>query len=336
MNQTLSGVGLCAVGFLWMNASLAMNAGADDPQTKAADPQLSTLLAAMTELPPEVKPGECYVRVKVPAKYETIEERLLVKPESVRYEIMPAEFKMVEKEVVVKPESITYEIVPAEYESKEFEVVVAPEHTQITATEPEFQSEENKVETRAARLVLKLDANPLSAGGLLSNGEVLSLAQDPAEVKTYTRSLLIKPAQVKQEKVAPAIEKIATQVLVKPAEVKEVKVPAEIRKLMVRELVRPATKKEIKVPAEYTTVTRSRLVSPERIVWQRILCASEMTPEMITAIQTKLKEKGVEPGELNGQLSDATKAAIGQYQSQNALAQGGLTFELLDHLGIKP
>ncbi len=335
MNQTLGGKGLCAVGFLWMNVILATTAGADDPQAKAADPQLTALLAAMTELPPEVKAGECYVRVKVPAKYETIEERLLVKPESVRYEIMPAEFKMVEKEVVVRPESITYEVVPAEYESKEVEVVVAPEHTQMTATEPQFQSEENKVETRAARLVLKLDANPLSIGGP-ANGEVLSLLQDPAEVKTYTRNLLIKPAQVQQEKVARAVEKVATQVLIKPAEVKEVKVPAEIKKIMVRELIRPATKKEIKVPAEYTTVTRSRLVSPERVVWQRILCASELTPEMITAIQTKLKEKGVEPGELNGQLTDATKAAIGQYQSQNALAQGGLTFEFLSHLGIKP
>lgn len=309
---------------------------ADEKSTpNATDPQVASLLAGLAELPPEAKPGECYLRVRMPAKFETTEERLLVKPEAIRYEVAPAEFKEVEKEIVVKPESITYEIVPAQFETKEVEVVLAPEFTKINATEPQFQSEENKVETRAARLALKLDANPFSAVGP-QNAEVLSLAQDPAEIKAYTRNLLIKPAQVQQEKVPRTVEKVATQVLVKPAEVKEVKVPAEVKKIMVRELVRPASKKEVKIPAEYTTVTRQRLIAPERVVWQRVLCAADTTPAMLTSIQTKLKEKGIDPGELNGQLNDATKAAITQYQTQNGLAQGGLTYELLKHLGIDP
>lgn len=299
------------------------------------DPQVAALLAGLAELPPEAKLGECYLRVRTPAKFATTEERLLVKPEVIRYEIVPAEFKEVEKEIVVKPESITYEIVPAQYETKEVEVLLAPEFTKISATEPVFQPEDNKVELRAARLALKLDANPFSASGP-QNAEVLSLANDPAEIKAYTRNLLIKPAQVQQEKVPRAVEKVATQVLVKPAEVKEVKVPAEVKKIMVRELVRPATKKEIKIPAEYTTVTRQRLIAPEKVTWQRVLCAADMTPAMITNIQTKLKEKGLDPGELNGQLSDATKAAVTQYQTQNSLAQGGLTYEFLKHLGLQP
>jgi hypothetical protein len=309
---------------------------ADEKPTPApTDPQVAALLAGLAELPPEAKPGECYLRVRLPAKFETTEERLLVKPEAIRYEVVPAEFKEIEKEIVLKPESITYEIVPAQYETKEVEVVLAPEFTKINATEPVFQAEDNKVETRAARLALKLDVNPFSAVGP-QNAEVLSLANDPAEIKAYTRNLLIKPAQVQQEKVPRAIEKVATQVLVKPAEVKEVKVPAEVKKVMVRELVRPATKKEIKIPAEYTTITRQRLLAPEKVVWQRVLCTADMTPAMITNIQTKLKEKGVDPGELNGQLTDATKAAVTKYQTQNNLAQGGLTYELLKHLGIQP
>ncbi len=323
--------------FCLLGIALANNFTLADekPAAPATDPQVAALLAGLAELPPEAKPGECYLRVRMPAKFETTEERLLVKPEAIRYEVVPAEFKEVEKEVVIKPESITYEIVPAQYETKEVEVVLAPEHTKINATEPQFQPEDNKVETRAARLALKLDPNPFSASGL-QNAEVLSLAQDPAEIKAYTRNLLIKPAQVQQEKVPRAIEKVATQVLVKAAEVKEVKVPAEVKKMMVRELVRPATKKEIKIPAEYTTITRQRLIAPEKVVWQRVLCAAEMTPAMLTNIQTKLKEKGIDPGELNGQLTDATKAAVTQYQTQNSLGQGGLTYEFLKHLGIQP
>jgi len=307
----------------------------EKPAPAPTDPQVAALLAGLAELPPEAKPGECYLRVRMPAKFDTTEERLLVKPEVIRYEIVPAEFKDVEKEIVIKPESINYEIVPAQYETKEVEVILAPEFTKITATEPMFQPEDNKIETRAARLALKLDVNPFSANGP-QNAEVLSLSNDPAEIKAYTRNLLIKPAQVQQEKVPRAVEKVATQVLVKPAEVKEVKIPAEIKKVMVRELVRPATKKEIKIAAEYTTVTRQRLLAPEKIVWQRVLCTADTTPAMLTNIQTKLKEKGLDPGELNGQLTEATKAVITQYQTQNSLAQGGLTFEFLTHLGIQP
>jgi hypothetical protein len=307
----------------------------EKPAPAPTDPQVAALLAGLAELPPEAKPGECYLRVRLPAQFETSEERLLVKPEAIRYEVVPPEFKDVEKEIVIKPESITYEVVPAQYETKEVEVVLAPEFTKINATEPVFQPEDNKIETRAARLALKLDVNPFSSVGP-QHAEVLSLSNDPAEIKAYTRNLLIKPAQVQQEKVPRAIEKVATQVLVKPAEVKEVKVPAEVKKVLVRELVRPATKKELKLPAEYTIVTRQRLVAPEKIVWQRVLCTAEMTPAMITNIQTKLKEKGVDPGELNGQLTDPTKAAVTQYQTQNNLAQGGLTYEFLKHIGIQP
>lgn len=325
------------VSFTLVGIALAGNLTRADekPAPAAADPQVAALLAGLAELPPEAKPGECYLRVRMPAKFETTEDRLLVKPEAIRYEVVPAEFKEVEKEIVIKPESITYEIVPAQYETKEVEVVLAPEFTKMSATEPTFQLEDKKIETRAPRLALKLDVNPFSSNAP-QNAEVLSLAQDPAEIKAYTRNLLIKPAHVQQEKVPRAIEKVATQVLVKPAEVKEVKVPAEVKKFMVRELVRPATKKEIKIPAEYTTVTLQRLITPEKVVWQRVLCVADMTPAIITSIQTKLKEKGIEPGELNGQLSDATKAAITQYQTQNSLAQGGLTYEFLKHLGIQP
>ena len=351
MNRTLGGIAFCSVGFFVSLVGFVAVLRADEkPSAKqvekpsekpadpaanpATDPQIAALWAAMNEQPPAVKPGECYVRVRVPAKYETTEERVLVKPEAIRYEVTPAEFKESEKEIVIKPESITYEIVPAQYETKEVEVLVAPDFTKLTSTEPLFQSEEKRVETRAARLALKLDANPLGSGGAL-NTEVLSLAQDPAEIKAYTRNLLTKPAQVQQEKVPRVVEKVATQVLVKPAEVKEVKVPAEVKKVKVRELVRPATKKEIKIPAEYTTVARQRLIAPEKIVWQRIVCTAQMTPALLTSIQTKLKEKGIDPGELNGQLSESTKAAIVAYQTQHSLAQGGLTYEFLNHLGIK-
>ncbi len=308
--------------------------GADDKDPSAPDAQAAALLHGVAALPPSVKPGECYALVRYAAQFESIQERVLVKPEVVRYEIVPAEFKEVEKEVIVKPETVSYEIIPAQFESKEIEVVVAPEFTKLSATEPVLQAEERKLETRPGRLGLRLDANPFDLGSQISGG-VLNLFQDPGETTAYKRNLLIKPASVAQEKVARAVEKVVTQVLVKPAEVKEVKVPAEIKKVKVRELVRPSTKKEVKTPAEYGTVTFQKLIAPEKIVWQRVLCSTKLNAPMLTEIQNKLKEKGVDPGTANGELNEATKNAIAKYQANHRLAEGGLTYEFLEHLGVK-
>lgn len=281
---------------------------------------------SLIEPQPPIKPGECYIRVLIPAKIEKTEERVLIKPEYIRYEIMPAEFKEVEKEVVVKPESTSYEIVPAQYETKEVEVVLAPDHTKISATEPQFLSEQAKRMIRPAGLSLKVEKSDA--------GELVSLLQKEAEFKMYDRQLLIKPSQVQQEKVAKVVEKVTTQVLVKPAEVKEVKVPAEVKKIKVRELVRPATKKEVKIPAEYAMVAHEHVISPEKIVWQRIVCPDKVTAELVKSVQGKLKEKGMEVGEANGQWNDATKTAVAQYQTKHGLAVAGLSYALIEHLGL--
>jgi Putative peptidoglycan binding domain len=122
--------------------------------------------------------------------------------------------------------------------------------------------------------------------------------------------------------------------LVKAAEVKEVKVPAEVKKIKVRELVRPATKKEVKVPAEYALLAHERVITPEKVVWQRVVCPDKITPELIKSVQAKLKEKGSELGEPDGVWNDATKAAVVQYQTKNSLAVAGLSYALIEHLGL--
>ncbi len=312
-------------GLAAFNLLTPIAGAAQTPQANTPDAQTSAALANI-EPTPQIKPGECWVRVRVPAVIHSVEERVLIKPEYVRYEIVPAEFKEVEKEIVVKPESVTFEVVPAQYETKEVEVVVTPEHTKMGATEPQFLSEETKREVKPSLLTLKIENGDA--------GELVSFLKQDAEFKAYARHLLVKPSQVQTEKVARAVEKVATQVLVKAAEVKEVKVPAEVKKITVRELVKPATKKEIKVPAEYAMVTRQHIVTPDRVVWQRVVCPNSISPELIKQVQAKLKEKGIELPEPDGQWNDATKAAVSQFQDKSGLPKAGLSYPLLEQLGI--
>ena len=53
--------------------------------------------------PPNPRPGECYARVIIPAKYDTATKRVLKREASERIEIIPAKYTMVDERVMVTP-----------------------------------------------------------------------------------------------------------------------------------------------------------------------------------------------------------------------------------------
>ncbi len=66
-------------------------------------------------IPPNAKAGECYAKVVLPAKYETIEERVLVKEASEKIKIIPAKYEWTIEKVEVTPASKKIIPVPAKY-----------------------------------------------------------------------------------------------------------------------------------------------------------------------------------------------------------------------------
>ena len=65
--------------------------------------------------PPDAQPGECYAKVLVPAKYETISEKVVKREASEKVTIVPAKFEWVEERVLSKEASETLTVVPAVY-----------------------------------------------------------------------------------------------------------------------------------------------------------------------------------------------------------------------------
>lgn len=59
-------------------------------------------------LPPNAKPGECYVKLFVPEQYETKEIKQLVKDAETKIEIVPATYKTVSENILVKPAYTTW------------------------------------------------------------------------------------------------------------------------------------------------------------------------------------------------------------------------------------
>jgi peptidoglycan hydrolase-like protein with peptidoglycan-binding domain len=69
--------------------------------------------------------------------------------------------------------------------------------------------------------------------------------------------------------------------------------------------------------------------------WRPILCETNITPEIVMSIQQALREKGHNPGPIDGVIGSQTMTAVKSFQREKGLAQGGLTVTTLKELGVK-
>ena len=64
---------------------------------------------------PNAKPGECYAKALIPAKFETHTEKVLVKEASEKLEVIPAQFGTTKQKILVKEASEKLTIIPATF-----------------------------------------------------------------------------------------------------------------------------------------------------------------------------------------------------------------------------
>ena len=321
-------------------------------------------------------PGTCYKEYYTPAIYKTVEEEVIVKNETNKTKIIPAKYEEVEKEVIVKPASKKTITVPAVYDFVEERVLVEKEKT---------------VWKKGKNPAQKLDG---------ATGEIMCLVKIPAKYKTIRKKVVKTPATTKVVEVPaekkiikvkklvspaktetitiPAVkktikkrvleskptftwirvgdpvekgltytgheiclvetpakkERITKTVLDTPATTKEEIVPAEYTVIKVKKLVEEAKEIKTPIPAEYKTIQKKEKISEAHQSWERILCQTNMNKDVILQIQKALKEKGYNPGKLDGVLGRDTRVALDKYQRDNSLATGGITYETLNALHI--
>jgi hypothetical protein len=432
--------------------------------------------------PPQAKPGECYARVVLPAKYETVEEKVLVKEPTEEIKIIPAEYETVEEEVVVVPESkklvtipatykkvketievaptqrlwktglkknakpvskalleaikasgvnlemiepnhclkeyyvpaqyktVTEEVVvqeehnetkviPAEFDTVEETVVVVPERNETVEIPPEYETVEEKVLVEEAKTIWKKGQNPASKlPG--ATGEIMCLVKVPAKYKTLKKKVVKTPAhteaktipaETKTVKVKKMISAPKTEVVTIPAETKIIEkkvletpakfiwipadqkpqagwkptgnmvclveipaktkeitkvvldtpetlkeeiIPAKTKTVKVKKLLSPAKTVKVPVEAEYRMLKKRKKIADTHVGWERILCQTNMTKDVVARIQSALNERGYNAGKPDGILGRGTQNALDQFQRDNSLATGGITYETLNALGI--
>ncbi len=225
---------------------------------------------------PDAKPGECYAKVVIPAKYEVRTEEVVISEPSERIEIIPPKYEWVEETVQVKEPSFKLVPVPATYETVTERVEIKPASTQWVLTTPKGQ-----VKTAGASLIAYAKGAGLPAD-TARPGECYLEYYKPAVYRTETEKVLVKEASEKITVVPPRYDWVEEKVMVKEASTKVVQVPATYETVTEKILVEPARTewkkgrgaKEridnatgeimclVEIPAKYKTVTRRVVKTP--------------------------------------------------------------------------
>jgi hypothetical protein len=284
-------------------------------------------------LPPNAKPGECYARVFVPPVYETVEERVMVQEASQKVEVLPAEYEWVEEQVLVKEASEQLEVIPAKYDWVEEDVLVSPASTKIETIPAEYEWVEEEVLVKPARTEWKKGTGPIEK---LDNatGEIMCLVEVPAEYKTVRKQVLKQAAMTKTVDIPAQYETVRKRVMVSAPSTRTTAIPEEYETLRVKKMVKPEREVTQPIEPEYQMLAKEVLVKEGRTQWKRVLCETNLRPTLIVNIQKELLAKGYSPGDQDGVLGQQTLDAVKNYQRENGLAVGGLTMEVLQHLGV--
>jgi hypothetical protein len=246
----------------------------------------------------------------IPAKWETVTEKVVIKEPSEAIEVIPAQYELVEEKVEIKSASKKIAEVPSVYETVKEQVLDQKEHT-----------------------VWKKGSDPIE-NVKEGTGEIMCLVTVPATYKTITKQILKTPATVKEVEIPAEYTTIKKRVVKVPATTKKITTPAEYKEIQVRKLVTPATVKRTATPVEYQEVAENKLVKEGRMEWRTVLCETNTTPDVVARIQKALTTAGYSPGAADGVIGPGTHAALRQYQKSKGLAEGGLTAESLRSLGV--
>jgi len=221
--------------------------------TTVLAPRTEAKLTGFADLPPNAKPGECYAKVFVPPEFETVTDRVCVREESERLEIIPAEYEWVEEQVLVKEASTQLVEVPAQFEVQDRLVQTSPGHT-------------TWVKEQQARCVADTAGPPPR--------DIFCLVSAPPTTINVQAECLTKPATVEQVTIPAEYQTVRKQKCVQPATTRRIPIPAEYRDIEKTVMIAPGRMewqrvdcdKEATTEAEFrmeTEVRPVRDINPE-------------------------------------------------------------------------
>lgn len=204
------------------------------------------------------------------------------------------------------------EVVPARYEWVEKQVLVEEASEKVVEVVPaRYETVTERVLVREGYTTWKKGRGPIEKLDD-ATGEIMCLVEVPPEYKTVTKKVLASPPQVNK-----------------------VPVPAKYKTIKVRKLVEGPREVRTPIPAQYQKVTKTVKVTDGRMEWRPVLCETNTTPGVVKKIQTALKSRGYNPGNIDGVIGSQTMAAVRRFQKDNGLPSGQLTMATIRALGVQ-
>lgn len=277
--------------YSWFDDSTACTrcAAKHDGHKKVATAHHKSYKTAV-HLPSSAKAGQCWGRVRIPAKYETKTERVMVRPASTRVVATQGKYAWTTKRVVAREASERVRVIPARYRTVKERVKVAPAQYKVVSTAARFRTVTERVMVTPARTkwIPKTTCRgpgcrPLaykshkswkhSAYGKYQVTTIMCLVRVPAVYKTITKRVLVSDGSSRRVMVRPAqYSTVTKRVIDEPARVVREKVPATYKTVRVREEVVAPGERKVDVPAVYSTVTKRIQVQEEKYMWKQVVC----------------------------------------------------------------
>ena len=287
-------------------------------------------------LPPGAKPGQCFTRLWVEPKYDTVSERILVEEASERIEIIPAKFTTSKQRVLVKEATEKLVTVPATFKTVKERVLVKPGTKKIVQIDPTYDTVTQRVLDKPAHTTWKKGTGPIQKIDE-TTGEIMCLVEVPATYKSVKKRVLKKAASTRVEEIPAVYDTIEKRVIATPPTTRKVAVPAVYKNITVTKEATPAAERRVKVPAKYATVTKRKLVKEGKLDWREILCDTNITRDRIGAIQRALLAEGHNPGKIDGVVGADTMRAVNAFQRQKGLpVDEYLNIATVRALGVSP
>jgi hypothetical protein len=174
---------------------------------------VAALLVSVSVAQAGGQPGctTCYQKVVHPAQYRTVPETVQVRPAQTIAHTTPAQYGAVHERVLVRPGHTVAREIPAQLGTVAEQVMVSPARKEWQVT---------------------VDAHGNKIG---------CWVKVPAQYAVQHRTVVVRPAQVVHEHVAPVYETRARHVMVRPAQVHHQVIPAEYATRHRTEMVAPAS-----------------------------------------------------------------------------------------------
>lgn len=292
-----------------------------------------TFASMQDDMPMNPEPGKCYARVVVPAKYKSINEKMMVKQESVSIKTIPAKYNFVTERVLVKEASEVSYVVPATYKTVKEKMLIEDEKRLLQTIPAAYKTVNKKIMVKPEGYEWKKGKGALQKVDH-ATGEILCYTKTPAVYKTVQERVIVREASV-QEKIIPAkFGYVTKKVIDRPEQVKTRAIPAVYKNVKVKKMVEDAQEMKVTNPAIFKNVVKKELVSDSSTEWAPILCQTNASRSSISKVQKALAKKGFFKGSADGVIGSKTMAAVKRYQMKKGLATGGLTVETLKSLNI--